>query len=304
MSVIKLHMKKICYLALSLLLAFNAQAVEKKKGSSLDFGLYLGGSNYWGDLTRDFQPLWSKTKVAGGLLCRYNVSPYVTFKGSALYGQIQGSDKNYGYDSYRTRRNLSFKSDIVEFSAQLEWNILGYENTRTSYGWSPYLFGGVSVFRFNPKAQFNYIAGLHDPSLQSQSGEWIELQPLGTEGQETTKFNDKRRYSLTQISIPLGFGSKWQLDDHWAIGVEFGVRKTFTDYLDDVSSIYVDDQIVGGASGPMAVALKDRSAELPNEVKFDNNDPRGNPKTKDWYLISGLTLTYRILGGRQPCFNF
>lgn len=304
MSVIKLHMKKICYLALSLLFTFNAQALEKKKGSSLDFGLYLGGSNYWGDLTKDFQPLWSKTKVAGGLLCRYNINPYITFKGSALYGQIQGSDKNYSYDVYRTRRNLSFKSDIVEFSAQLEWNILGYENTRTSYGWSPYLFGGISVFRFNPKAQFNYIAGLHDPSLQSQNGEWIELQPLGTEGQETTKFNDKRRYSLTQISIPLGIGSKWQLDDHWAIGVEFGVRKTFTDYLDDVSSIYVDDQIVGGASGPMAVALKDRSAEIPNEVKFDNNDPRGNPKTKDWYLISGITLTYRILGGRQPCFNF
>lgn len=304
MSVIKLHMKKICYLALSLLFTFNANAVEKKKGSSLDFGLYLGGSNYWGDLTKDFQPLWSKTKVAGGLLCRYNISPYITFKGSALYGQIQGSDKNYSYDAYRTRRNLSFKSDIVEFSAQIEWNILGYENTRTSYGWSPYLFSGISVFRFNPKAQFNYIAGLHDPSLQSQNGEWIELQPLGTEGQETTKFNDKRRYSLTQISIPLGIGSKWQLDDHWAIGVEFGVRKTFTDYLDDVSSIYVDDQIVGGASGPMAVALKDRSAELPNEVKFDNNDPRGNPKTKDWYLISGITLTYRILGGRQPCFNF
>jgi len=299
-------MKKICYLALSLLFAFNAQAVEKKKGSSLDFGLYLGGSNYWGDLTRDYQPLWSKTKLAGGLLCRYNVSPYITFKGSALYGQIQGSDKNYSNDLYRTRRNLSFKSDIVEFSAQIEWNILGYENTRTNYGWSPYLFGGVSVFRFNPKAQFNYISGIHDPSLQSQSGEWIELQPLGTEGQETTKFNDKRRYSLTQISIPLGIGSKWQLDDHWAIGVEFGVRKTFTDYLDDVSSIYVDDQIVGGASGPMAVALKDRSAEVNNDltVKFENNDPRGNPKSKDWYLISGVTLTYRILGGRQPCFNF
>ncbi|MDI1233582.1 MAG: DUF6089 family protein [bacterium] len=297
-------MKKICYLALSLFFALNAQAVEKKNGTSLDFGLYLGGSNYWGDLTRDYQPLWSKTKLAGGLLIRYNINPYITFKGSAVYGQIQGSDKNYSYDKYRTRRNLSFKSDIVEFSAQVEWNILGYENTRTSYGWSPYLFGGVSVFRFNPKAKFNYISGLHDPSLQSQDGEWIELQPLGTEGQETTKFNDKRRYSLTQISIPLGIGSKWQLDDHWAIGVEFGVRKTFTDYLDDVSSIYVDDQIVGGASGPMAVALKDRSAELPNEIKFDNNDPRGNPKTKDWYLITGITLTYRILGGRQPCFNF
>ncbi len=299
-------MKKICFLALSLIFILNANAVEKKKTSSLDFGLYLGGSNYWGDLTKDYQPLWNKTKVAGGLLIRYNISPYITFKGSALYGQIQGSDKNFSNDPYRSRRNLSFKSDIVEFSGQVEWNILGYENTRTSYGWSPYLFTGISVYRFNPKAKFNYIAGLHDPSLQSQNGEWIELQPLGTEGQETTKFNDKRRYSLTQLSIPIGVGSKWQLDDHWAIGVEFGVRKTFTDYLDDVSSIYVDDAIVLGASGPMALALKDRSAEVSGDptVRFDNNDPRGNPKTKDWYLIGGVTLTYRILGGRTQCFNF
>ncbi len=297
-------MKKICYIVLSLLFIFNAQAGDKKKTSSLDFGLYLGGSNYTGELTKDYFPVWATTKLAGGLIVRYNINPYLTFKGTAIYGKIEGSDKNFSSDPYRHRRNLSFKSDIIEFSTQLEWNILGYENTRTSFGWSPYLFTGISVFRFNPKAQFNYIQGIHDPSLQSQNGEWIELQPLGTEGQETTKFNDKRRYSLTQLSIPLGFGSKWQLNEQWAIGVEFGVRKTFTDYLDDISSIYVDDQIVGGASGPMAVALKDRSVELPNETKFENNDPRGNPKTKDWYMIGGITLTYRIMGGRQPCFNF
>lgn len=297
-------MRKLFLIALSLFLFATANAQDKKKGGTLDFGLYLGGSNYWGELTKDFQPVWGNTNIAGGLICRFNINPYLTFKGTALYGQIEGSDKNFSKDIYRHRRNLSFKSDIVEFSFQGEWNILGYENTRTSYGWSPYLFSGLSVFRFNPKAQFNYVAGLHDPSLQSQDGEWIELQPLGTEGQETTKFNDKRRYSLTQISIPLGVGAKWQLDDHWAFGVEFGVRKTFTDYLDDISSIYVDDQIVGGASGPMAVALKDRSQELPDQVKFENNEPRGNPKTKDWYMIGGITLTYRIMGGRQPCFNF
>jgi hypothetical protein len=126
---------------------------------------------------------------------------------------------------------------------------------------------------------------------------------LGTEGQETTKFNDKRRYSLTQLSVPVGLGAKWQLDDYWAFGFEFGVRKTFTDYLDDVSSIYVDNIIVGGASGPMAVALKDRSMEV-GQTPFENGDLRGNSATKDWYVIGGLTLTYRIHGGRQPCFNF
>jgi opacity protein-like surface antigen len=276
---------------------------QQKKTPSLDFGLYLGGSNYMGEFTKGSMPVWGNTNLAGGLIARYNYGPYLTFKGTAVYGKIEGSDKEFSNDVYRHRRNLSFKSDIVEFSIQGEWNILGYENTRTSYGWSPYLFAGISVFRFNPKTQFNYVAGLHDPTLQGQDGDWIELQPLGTEGQETTKFNDKRRYSLTQLSVPLGAGVKWQLNDNWAFGIDFGVRKTFTDYIDDVSSIYVDNIIVGGASGPMAVALKDRSLEI-GQPAFENGDPRGNSKTKDWYMIGGITLTYRILGGRQPCFNF
>ncbi len=278
-------------------------AFSQKKVSSLDFGPYLGGSNYMGEFTDGYMPLWNKTKFAGGLICRYNYGPYLTFKGTAIYGKIEGSDKNFASDAYRGRRNLSFKSDIVEFSVQGEWNIRGYEQTKASYGWSPYLFAGVSVFRFNPKAQFNYQSYMMDASLQAQDGDWIELQPLGTEGQETTKFNDKRRYSLTQLSVPLGVGAKWQLDDYWAFGFEFGVRKTFTDYLDDVSSIYVDNIIVGGASGPMAVALKDRSMEV-GQTPFENGDVRGNAATKDWYVIGGLTLTYRIHGGRQPCFNF
>lgn len=277
-------------------------AEGQKKVSSLDFGPYIGGSNYMGEFTKGYMPLWNKTKLAGGLICRYNYGPYITFKGTAVYGQIEGSDANFRSDLYRKRRNLSFKSDIVEFSIQGEWNILGYENTRTSYAWTPYLFAGVSVFRFNPKAQFKYMSYM-DPSLQGQDGEWIELQPLGTEGQETTKFNDKRRYSLTQLSLPFGVGAKWQLNDYWAFGIEFGARKTFTDYIDDVSSIYVDNIIVGGASGPMAVALKDRSAEV-GQLPFENGDPRGNSATKDWYILGGLTLTYRIHGGKQPCFNF
>lgn len=285
-----------------LLLLMPFMVHGQKKTTSLDFGLYLGGSNYMGEFTKGAMPVWGNTNLAGGLICRYNYGPYLTFKGTAIYGQIEGTDKDFASDNYRKRRNLSFKSDIVEFSVQGEWNILGYENTRTSYAWTPYLFAGISVFRFNPKAQFKYMS-YHDPALQAQDGDWIELQPLGTEGQETTKFNDKRRYSLTQVSIPFGVGAKWQLNDHWAFGIDFGLRKTFTDYLDDVSSIYVDNIIVGGASGPMAIAMKDRAAEV-GELPFENNEFRGNSATKDWYLIGGLTLTYRIIGGRQPCFNF
>ncbi len=274
-----------------------------KDGRSFDFGLYLGASNYMGELTDGIMPHMPSTNLAGGLIARYNFGPYLTFRGTALYGTIEGDDKNYSSDLAKQRRNLNFTSGIFEFATVAEWNILGFEATRTSYAWSPYLYGGISVFRFNPKTKFVFNSSIHDASLRNQDGDWIELQPLGTEGQETTRYNDKRRYSLTQFSIPVGAGFKWQFADAWTLGIDFGIRKTFTDYIDDISTVYVEDEYVGGANGPMAVALKDRSLEI-GQTKYENGETRGNNSNKDVYMFGGITITYRILGGRQPCFNF
>jgi hypothetical protein len=143
---------------------------------------------------------------------------------------------------------------------------------------------------------------VHPAILKQFDGQWIELQPLGTEGQETTKYNDRKRYPLTQLCIPLGVGYKQQFDDVWAWGIETGVRVTFTDYLDDVSKDYVDDQIVGGNNGFLAAALKDRSAEK-GFKKFDNGEPRGK-QGNDFYFFLNLTLTRKITGGKQVCFQF
>ena len=93
-------MRKLFLIALSLFLFATANAQDKKKGGTLDFGLYLGGSNYWGELTKDFQPVWGNTNIAGGLICRFNINSYLTFKGTALYGQIEGADKNFSSDIY------------------------------------------------------------------------------------------------------------------------------------------------------------------------------------------------------------
>lgn len=288
-------------------LAVNAQ--QKKKMSSLEFGLFLGGANYMGELTKEAVPPLNRTGPAVGILTRFELNPYWSFKGSAIFGQISGSDEDYDNNAFRDRRNLSFKSNIFDVSTQLEWNILGYQSTKTRNAWSPYLFGGIAVFKFNPKAQFNYVDGVHDASLADQDGEWIELQPLGTEGQESKQFNDRKFYSLTQISIPFGFGVKAQLSQNWAIGMEVGFRKTFTDYLDDISRDYVNYQVVTGVNGHMANAMRDRSAEKGYEL-FDDGDingpgvARGNDSTKDWYTLSGITITYRIFGASEKCFQF
>jgi hypothetical protein len=221
-------------------------------------------------------------------------------------------------DITRGQRNLNFKSNIVEFSAIGEWNILGFEETTRATPYTPFLFAGIGVFKFNPLTQFHYMPNLidaqgqavHNVQLAQYDGQWIELQTLGTEGQGTTKYNDRKRYNLTQVSIPLGVGFKQQVDDYWAWGIEFGARKTFTDYLDDVSLDYVDDQIVGGANGYLSAALKDRSSEqidpstgLPYE-RFYMGNPRGSTKGSDWYMFLNVTITRKIIGGKTVCFSF
>ncbi len=285
------------------------KAQQNKKMSSLEFGFFLGASNYMGDLTEGLVPPLNRTGPALGMLTRFEINPYWSFKASAIYGRISGSDEDYQSDAFRERRNLSFRSGVFDVSAQLEWNFLGYQSTRSTNAWSPYLFGGLAVFKYNPKAQFNYVEGLHDPSLASQDGDWVELQPLGTEGQETKQFNDRKYYSLTQLAIPFGFGIKAQLDANWAIGFEMGFRKTFTDYIDDVSTDYVDYQIVRGTHGLLANSFRDRSEEK-GFVPFEDGDvngpgvARGNEKTKDWYSLTGVTITYRIYGIKEKCFQF
>jgi hypothetical protein len=275
-----------------------------KRETALDFGIVIGGSNYMGELSREWHPALEETNLGGGIMCRFTVNEFLSLKGSALYMRISGDDKNYASeDLYRRMRNLNFRSDIVEFSGQIEINIPGWYQSPTSFAASPYLFAGLAVFRFNPKTQFFFNPSIHDASLSVHDGKWIELQPLSTEAQETTKNNEQKRYSLTQISIPFGIGYKFQLSDHWTMGFEFGLRKTFTDYLDDISTIYWDDQIVGGAGGYLSNALKDRAPEVGFE-KFPENTARGNPSTKDWYMFGGLHITYRILGGKVQCFNF
>jgi hypothetical protein len=308
-------LRTISLLVVSFVCFSNAQGQPKKrfKGKPIEVGLTAGASNYMGELTPFIA--FNETKPMGGIICRFNYSDFITLRGNALFGQIAGDDKNYTDVAERYKRNLNFKSNIIEFSGTLEWNLMGFEETQRYNPGSPFLFIGIGVFKFNPMTQFNYIPAIHTTAsygdIAKHDGQWIELQPLSTEGQETTKFNDRKRYSLTQVSIPLGVGYKKQFDDVWAWGVELGFRKTFTDYLDDISTTYVDPQITGGSNTGLSAALGDRTVELgnPNLVNDYGSEERlgaarGNDANRDWYLFFNFTLTRKITGGKQTCFQF
>ena len=249
----------------------------------LEGGLFLGGSNYLGDLVD--APLgieFSETHLAGGLLLRYNINDWVGVRGSFTYGQISGDDANSTV-SYRLERNLSFRSDIYEFAIIPEFNILGFNPYDRFY--SPYVFVGLGIFQFNPEAELD--------------GQWYDLQPLGTEGQGIPGYGSQ--YNLTQISIPYGIGFKYAIDEYWTVGVEFSGRYTFTDYLDDVSKTYVDRNDLLQYRNEIAANLANRTGEYLGTEPVNNPGGRRGTENVDFYSWSGFTITYNFadgLGGR------
>lgn len=262
-------------------------AIAQKSG---EVGVMLGATNYYGELVDN---RFQQHSFAGGILGRYNVSPYFTAKGSAFYGELQGADSTSD-DPAKVTRNLSFRSSVFEFSAQGEWNIFGWDPlaSKGKYGFTPFIFGGVAIFKFNPQAYYN--------------NEWWELQPLATEGQGTTQLQERKKYPLTQVAIPFGLGFKIRVARNFNVGLEYGWRLTFTDYLDDVSTTYVDPQILTGAFTQMSANLSNRSGEDqgPYDIITGVGRPRGNSSDKDWYAFTGITLTYTLNFAKAKCFYF
>lgn len=252
-----------------------------------EFGVFGGASVYGGDLTEEFIATEEVNPGVGGII-RYNFNKYVTLKSNIYYGTISGDDAN-AESKWRIERNLSFKSDILDLSVQAEINFSGFWTTEARSRTSIYGLIGASVFRFNPQTKYN--------------GRWVDLQPLGTEGQGTTRFNDREKYALTQISIPIGLGVKHAFNKHWSLGFEVAPRKTFTDYLDDVSKTYVAPELLRAEHGPISDQLSNRTGEVLNERKdLDSDDGRGNSTLDDWYYFAGVTVTYTIVP--DNCYSF
>ena len=242
-----------------------------------EFGI-LGGTGYYiGDMNSTH---FNNLRVAGGITYRKNFDRRFTFKSSALYTNVYANDEN-SKDAIKVNRNLKFKSDIIELSGQIEFNFLAYETGNSLYNWTPFIFTGVSIFNYNPQAE-------------GSDGQWYDLQELGTEGQGTTSFPNRKKYSLTQLSVPFGGGVKIGVSDNFNIIVEYGLRKTFTDYIDDVSTTYAG---IPSEFTNIAIELADQSIDGPQLAGI----ARGDETNKDWYSFSGITLSFRLQGKTKGC---
>ncbi|HMX79228.1 MAG TPA: hypothetical protein PLG91_02895, partial [Ferruginibacter sp.] len=191
----------------------------------------------------------------------------------------------------RYERNLSFRSNITEFMLAAEIHPLyifnRYDEDKAPPRASPYLMGGIGFFSFKPQAQSN--------------GRWVDLQPLSTEGQGFAEYPDRKPYKLQQMNVPVGLGVRYELNSVLNLRAEFVYRVLFTDYLDDVSTTYIDPTLYPnyftGAKLTNAFLLNDRQYELDPTHVTNPGDQRGNSKNNDAYFTFNIKIGYSF--GRQ-----
>lgn len=262
-------------LTITLLSALSGFAQRTKKSSEI--GLFLGGSYYIGDLNPNghFNQF---TKPAGGIVYRYNFNRRFAARANALYGNMEAHD-SYSKSPSQRQRNLGFKSEIIELSTQCEFNFQNFEIGSDKTILSPYIFAGLAGFYFNPQGEIG--------------NNWVDLQPLSTEGEGLAGGSRASKYKRLQLSVPFGVGVKVVFAKGIGLGFEWGMRKTFTDYLDDVSTQYYNPAILAAQKGATAAYLSDPS--IGTDPKYTNvGRQRGNPTTKDWYNFFGIVLTFKL----------
>jgi hypothetical protein len=238
--------------------------------------LFGGFSNYIGDLqSKAYTTQQSNGAFGGGL--QYDLNGHFSILGNASFARISASDA-YSKQADLRARNLSFESKIYEGNLLLEYNLLDLREHRLT----PYVFAGFALFHFQPYA-YDSLGGK------------IYLRPLNTEGEGLPQYPGRKQYSVNQISIPFGGGIKFRVSERVVLAYEIGMRKTFTDYLDDVSSSYVDRATLLAARGATAVEMAYRGGERKGGAPYPPAGAgRGNPKAKDWYYMSGLRVTIAL----------
>lgn len=264
------------FLTAIIILCFSLPSIAQ----NYELGAWLGVSNYFGDLNPNFGV--ERLGPAGGLVGRVNVNQRVSFKASANYANVGYKDE-LSNNPFQQTRNLSFQSHILEAVGQVEFNFLPFASSEYENFFSPYLFLGGGVFNFNPRTKFE--------------DEWVKLQPLGTEGQA-----DGEEYNLTSPVLAYGGGFRFALNYAWSINIEASARRLFTDYLDDVSTVYADAQQLENQRGELAVQLADRSWEVSEFPIGEAGRQRGNPLSNDAYMTLGISVVYHIGGIKCPDF--
>ena len=278
---------------------FGGEKVKWEVGFNFGPSFFLGdlggnsgkGTNDIKDINLEF------TKMMKGVFVTAYPKGWLGIRLAADVTYLEGSDdiiNTTGINElYRKQRNLDFKSTVLEgyFALELFPTMMFRRNTEYEPKLRPYGLIGVGVFHFNPKGSLSDAAG---------NKTWYALQPLRLEGQGMAEYPDVKPYKLTQINIPIGAGIKYYVSERINLSSEILYRKTFTDYIDDVSAKYIDPNNFGkylsASDAALATKLSDKVIPIifPGQGRFPAGNQRGDTKNGDTYLSLVLKLGIRL----------
>jgi len=249
-----------------------------------EYGVWAGVSQYLGDMNPIYT--FNGARFGSGVFFRYNFSDRMALRAGINYGMISGDDSKAKNYPYLLARNLSFSSQILEFESVYEINFFRYVPGQTKkHNFTPFFYAGGSIFYYNPYTKYD--------------DNKYRLQEVGTEGQKDDEYEGKRYGSYT-FAIPFGGGFKFNLNQNWSINIVASSRKTFSDFIDDVSGVYPDASEVnyyleGQDIGDFLYDRSTTSLGIPGKQ-------RGTSKDVDRFLFYGVGITYTVFQSKCPKF--
>jgi hypothetical protein len=269
-------------LIICLPLALFAQNSIVQEG---EFGIGLGAAHYFGDLNT--RAKLNRPKPAAGLFFRKNFGNYVAMRVSGNFAQLGYSDIYNTHNEYMRRRNLSFNTNVWELGLQGDFNFYRFMPGDPDFRFTPYITFGVSIFNYDPYAYLN--------------GQKYFLRQLGTEGQAIDSLH-RKPYSSMAVGFPFGVGFKYSINERINLGFEIVYRFTNTDYLDDVSTTYVDPSLFPlNPDGSLSTAylLSDRSYETGTRIGIKGRE-RGNSQSKDALVTGMFFISFNLQSYKCP----
>jgi hypothetical protein len=278
-------MKKIAIVVLAAVISLSSHAQDMNSYiQEGEFGVAVGGAHYFGDINN--RASLNRPKFSAGIFFRKQFGNYLGIKVAGNYARLGYSDK-YSNNDVQRLRNLSFNTNIWEFSLSGDFNFFKFYPGMAGYTYTPYISLGVGVFSYDP---FAYL-----------DGQKYYLRTLGTEGQGSPLYPTRKPYGSMALCLPVAVGFKLNVTPAVNVFAEVGYRFTGTDYLDDVSTTYAPDAfqaLPNGQSSP-AFLLSDRSYEYGEPIGVKNRQ-RGNSVQKDAYAIAQIGVSFNISSYRCP----
>jgi hypothetical protein len=255
-----------------------------------EVGFSLGAAHYFGDLNPDVH--LNRPKIAAGIFFRKQYGNYVALRVSGNFAQLGYSDIYNKQNEFMLRRNLSFNTNIYELAVQGDFNFFKYVPGSEYDRFTPYVTFGMGIFNYDPYAFYQ--------------GKKVYLRPLGTEGQGSALYPDRKAYGSMAVCFPLGVGVKYSLNARMNLGFEVVYRFTTTDYIDDVSTTYAPDaqpHFLPGGAPTLWYALQDRSYETGASSLGIKGRQRGYSNQKDSYVLAQFMVTFNLTSYKCPTAN-